>query len=253
MSYARQMLDTHPRAFAVDADVLAAAIDALSDCVQACNADNAADLSEPDVTEMVRCIRLCLDCVDVCTAAMGVLSRQAEYDASLTRPLLVGWSYGALVAAHWVSRHPDRALGAVLVDGAYPGDWLDEAMEQRIRKLFRRMGWITPLLRPTGLTPRMTAEQQADSNIELGKLSRVRELGPVLDDITVPVRYVVASGTSFGSRGDEQERLRASLDAVTVRNPNIEISAKVASNHGAILRKDSPAIAEAVREVAAGS
>jgi len=88
MSYARQMLDTHPRAFAVDADVLAAAIDALSDCVQACNADNAADLSEPDVTEMVRCIRLCLDCVDVCTAAMGVLSRQAEYDASLTRPLL---------------------------------------------------------------------------------------------------------------------------------------------------------------------
>ena len=169
------------------------------------------------------------------------------------RPLLVGWSYGALVAAHWVSRHPDRALGAVLVDGAYPGDWLDEAMEQRIRKLFRRMGWFTPLLRPTGLTPRMTAEQQADSNIELGKLSRVRELGPVLDKITIPVRYVVASGTSFGSRGDEQERLRASLDAVTARNPNIGISAKVASNHGAILRKDFPAIAEAVREVAAGS
>ena len=88
MSYARQMLDTYPRAFNVDADLLAAAIDALSDCGQACNADNAADLSEPDVTEMVRCIRLCLDCVDVCTAAMGVLSRQAEYDASLTRPLL---------------------------------------------------------------------------------------------------------------------------------------------------------------------
>jgi hypothetical protein len=38
---------------------------------------------------------------------------------------------------------------------------------------------------------------------------------------------------------------------VTARNPNIRISAKVASNHGAILRKDSPAIAEAVREVAA--
>jgi len=88
MSYARQMLDTYPSTFNVDADLLAAAIDALSDCVQACNADNAADLSEPDVTEMVRCIRLCLDCVDVCTAAMGVLSRQAEYDASLTRPLL---------------------------------------------------------------------------------------------------------------------------------------------------------------------
>ena len=178
--------------------------------------------------------------VDAVLAARGV-----------DRALLVGWSYGAVVAAHWASRNPDRTVGAVLVDGAYPYDWLDEAMEQRIRKLFRRMGWFTPLLRPTGLTPRMTAEQQANSNIDLGKLSRERELSPVLDNITVPVRYVVASGTSFGSRGDEQERIRASLDTVTAHNPNIQISAKVASNHGAILKKDFPAIAEAVREVAA--
>ena len=44
------------------------------------------------------------------------------------RPLLVGWSYGAFVAAHWVSRHPQRSLGAVLVDGAQPYDWLTDAM-----------------------------------------------------------------------------------------------------------------------------
>jgi len=178
--------------------------------------------------------------VDAVLAARGV-----------DRALAVGWSYGAYIGAHWASRNPDRALGAVLVDGAQPYDWLDEAMEQRIRKLFRRIGWFAPLLRPTGLTPRMTAEQQADSNIELGKLSRERELGPVLDAITVPVRYVLASGTSFGSKGDEQERIRAGLDQVFARNPNIRLSAKVASNHGAILKKDSPAIAEAVREVAA--
>ncbi|MGV9351017.1 alpha/beta fold hydrolase [Streptomyces spiralis] len=177
--------------------------------------------------------------VDAVLAARGV-----------EQALLVGWSYGAVVAAHWANRNPNRALGAVLVDGAYPYDWLDEAMEQRIRKQFRRMGWFLPLLRPTGLTPRMTAEQQADSNIELGQLSRERDLGPVLDGITVPTRYVVASGTSFGSRDDELERIRTSLDAVTARNPNIQISAKVASNHGAILRKDFRAVAEAVREVA---
>ena len=82
------MLDTCPRAWAVDAGVLAGAIGALSDCAQACNADHAADLSEQNVTEMVRCIRLCLDCVDVCAAAAGVLTRQVEYDAGLTRPLL---------------------------------------------------------------------------------------------------------------------------------------------------------------------
>jgi pimeloyl-ACP methyl ester carboxylesterase len=166
------------------------------------------------------------------------------------RPILAGWSYGALVAAHWASRHPDRTVGAVLVDGAYPYDWLDEAMEQRIRKLYRRMGWFMPLLRPTGLTARMTAGQMADSNIELGRLSRARELGPVLDSITVPVRYVVASGTSFGSRSDEQEQIRTSLDAVTARNPNIQVR-KVASGHGAILRRDFRAVAAAVREAAA--
>nr|WP_205752582.1 hypothetical protein [Cryptosporangium phraense] len=111
------------------------------------------------------------------------------------------------------------------------------------------MSWFTPLLRPTGLTPRMTADEMADSNIELGRLSRERELAPVLDAITVPVRYVVASGTSLGSKGDEQERIRASLDAVTARNPNVEISAKVASNHGAILKKDYAAVAAAVRDL----
>jgi len=178
--------------------------------------------------------------VDAVLAARGV-----------DRALVVGWSYGAFVAAHWASRNPERAVGAVLVDGAQPYDWLTDAIEQRIRKLFKRMSWFMPLLRPTGLTPRMGAMQMGDINIELGKLARERELAPVLDDITVPTRYVVASGTSLGSKGDEQERIRASLAAVTARNPHIEIHAKVASNHGAILRKDAPAVAQAVREVAA--
>ncbi|MFI6232487.1 alpha/beta fold hydrolase [Micromonospora sp. NPDC050784] len=178
--------------------------------------------------------------VDAVLAARGV-----------DQAVLVGWSYGAVVAAHWANRNPERALGVVLVDGAFPHDWLDDAMAQRIRKMFRRMNLFMPLLRPTGLTPRMNADQMADSNIELGELSRERELGPVLDAITVPVRYVVASGTSLGSRGDEQEQIRASLDAVTARNPNITIGAKVASNHGAILKKDFRAVAEAVRGVAA--
>src|SRR4029453_8519679 len=78
------------------------------------------------------------------------------------RPLLVGWSYGAFVATHWASRHPDRTLGAVLVDGAFPYDWLDEAIEHRIRTLFRRIGWFTPLLRPPGLTPRNTPDAKAE-------------------------------------------------------------------------------------------
>ena len=88
MSYARQLLDIHPPASGLDAGVLAATIDALTDCAQACTADVDADLGEQDLAEMVKCIRLCLDCVDVCTATAGVVSRLAEYDPNVVRPLL---------------------------------------------------------------------------------------------------------------------------------------------------------------------
>jgi len=88
MSYAKQMLDTYPRDFNLDADLLAGAIDALSDCAQACTADADDDLSEQNIAEMVKCIRLCLDCADVCAATVGVTSRQTEYDANVTRSLL---------------------------------------------------------------------------------------------------------------------------------------------------------------------
>ena len=88
MSYARQLLDSYPGTLNADAGMLAATIDALRDCAQACAADADADLAEQDLAEMVKCIRLCLDCVDVCTATAGVVSRQTDYDASITRPLL---------------------------------------------------------------------------------------------------------------------------------------------------------------------
>jgi Domain of Unknown Function (DUF326) len=88
MSYARQLLDTYPRSFNLDAGVLAATTDAVNDCAQACTSCADADLSEPGVAELVKCIRLCLDCADVCTATGRVISRQTEYDANLTRSLL---------------------------------------------------------------------------------------------------------------------------------------------------------------------
>jgi hypothetical protein len=88
MSYAKQMLETYSHASNVDANLLAAAIDAMTDCAQACVADTDADLSEPNLADMITCIRLCLDCVDVCTATADVMSRPANYDAAVAKPLL---------------------------------------------------------------------------------------------------------------------------------------------------------------------
>ena len=48
MSYAKRMLDTYPRDFNLDAGQLAATIDALSDCTQACTACAASGAPGPD-------------------------------------------------------------------------------------------------------------------------------------------------------------------------------------------------------------
>ncbi len=89
MTYTRQMLNTRPLTDNVDAELLASTIDALTDCAQACIVDTGRDLSEENVAEMVKCIRLCLDCADVCIATAGAIGRQAAYDADVIAPLLM--------------------------------------------------------------------------------------------------------------------------------------------------------------------
>ena len=108
MSYARQLLDTYPRTFNLDAGLLAATTDAVSDCAQACIGCADDDLSEPDITELVKCIRLCLDCADVCTATLRVISRQTEYDANLTRSLLQACATACKSSGDECERHAHR-------------------------------------------------------------------------------------------------------------------------------------------------
>ncbi|SDP94108.1 alpha/beta hydrolase fold [Actinopolyspora xinjiangensis] len=167
---------------------------------------------------------------------------------SVDRPILVGWSYGAALAVHWANRNPGRVLGVVLVDGAMPYDWIDDAARERIRTLFRRLRWMFPIARRLGLAARFSAEQHAEINIEINE--GLGALGPVLDGLACPGRWVIASGGNLGGGAEEMERARASLAPALARNSNLEVSAKVASNHSKILRKDFRAVADAVREIA---
>lgn len=180
----------------------------------------------------------CLREVDAVLEATGV-----------ERPLLVGWSYGATLAAHWAEQNPDRVAGVVCVDGGMPYGLTGEEGRERIRKLFRRMRLLLPLVRPLGLAAKMTVDQHADVNIEINEISAA--MAPVLERVTCPVRYVLATAGNLGGGDEEMEQVRASLDPVLAQNPNIKVSAKVASNHSQILRKDFRAVAQAVRETAA--
>jgi hypothetical protein len=88
MARTKEMLETYPRTFNVDADLLARTIEAIIECSNTCTQCADACLSESDVTPMAKCIRLDLDCADVCATTARVLSRQTEYDANVTRAQL---------------------------------------------------------------------------------------------------------------------------------------------------------------------
>ncbi|WP_334023575.1 alpha/beta fold hydrolase [Nocardia terpenica] len=189
----------------------------------------------------------CLRDIDAVLAARGV-----------QRPLLVGWSYGAALAAQWATRNPDRVAGVVMVDGGYPwdylatvdnGDW--EAGRAEIRRLFRKMRVPMAIAGLLGLAARMSAAQAAEVNIELNEI--VAASDPVFDLVTFPMRFIVGTGGALGATEEDHAAMRATLDPILARNPNIQISAKVASNHTGIVRKDYRAIAAAVREIAAAS
>ncbi len=166
----------------------------------------------------------------------------------MDRPLLVGWSLGGILAWHWADRNPDRVEGVVCVD-AFPVGVTGEEGRVAIRKMFRRMRLLLPIATWFGLAARMSADQHADVNIEGNEVAAASV--PVLERVTCPVWFVMATGDSLGTSGGEMELGRTVLDPILARNPNLKVSEKVASNHTQILRKDSPAVAQTVRELAA--
>ncbi|WP_433201482.1 alpha/beta fold hydrolase [Dactylosporangium sp. CS-047395] len=178
----------------------------------------------------------CLRDLDAVLAARGVTQA----------PILVGWSYGGTLAWHFADRHPERVAGVVVVD-SFPIGLTGPEGAARIRKLFRRMRFILPLVSRFGLSARMSVDQHADVNIEVNEISAAS--GPVLVRATRPVHFVLATGDSLGSQGGEMDEGRKVLDPIVALNPNVRVAAKVPSNHSKILRNDSPAVAAAVRNL----
>ena len=106
--YARQLLDLKPVSFDIEVGVLAAAIDALNDCACACIGDTDADLGEPTVAEMVTCIRLCLDCADVCSTTARITIRQSSCDPAVLKPLLEACAASCKTSGEECERHALR-------------------------------------------------------------------------------------------------------------------------------------------------
>jgi hypothetical protein len=78
------MLASHPHPGQAQA-VLAACVDACAACAATCTACADACLAEEMLAELVRCIRLNLDCADVCTATGALLARQTQPAGQILR------------------------------------------------------------------------------------------------------------------------------------------------------------------------
>ncbi len=88
MAQIKEMLNAHPWPGHVDRAVLAECIDACFSCADTCTSCADACLSEDNVTDLRKCIRLDLDCAEICSATGRVLVRQTEYDAPTSKAML---------------------------------------------------------------------------------------------------------------------------------------------------------------------
>jgi hypothetical protein len=105
MTLSKDMLEAHPMPAQADRDLLAQCIDACLACLQSCTVCADASVAEDDVADMRRCIRLCLDCADVCDATVLTLSRQTEYVASTSRAQVSSCRELCTICADECERH----------------------------------------------------------------------------------------------------------------------------------------------------
>jgi hypothetical protein len=88
MQTIEQMMSTTPNKPAADKNDLADCVDACVACELACIACADACLGEEHVAMLRKCIRLNLDCADICVTTGRLLSRLFETDADILRAQL---------------------------------------------------------------------------------------------------------------------------------------------------------------------
>jgi Domain of Unknown Function (DUF326) len=99
------MLDTHPWAGDVDRDILVRCIEECFSCAATCTSCADACLSEEMVGDLRKCIRLNLDCADICDATGRVLTRQTGYDAPTSKAQLEACREACRTCAEECERH----------------------------------------------------------------------------------------------------------------------------------------------------
>lgn len=84
----QDIVNLHPRPTSVDRDALLRCIEECIECAASCVACADASLGEDDLPHLVRVIRLCLDCSDMCEVTSRVVTRQTTPDLRIVRAIV---------------------------------------------------------------------------------------------------------------------------------------------------------------------
>ena len=108
MGHVRRMIETNPSPPQVDPTALVECIEACVDCGQSCTACADACLGEEDVQMLRRCIRLNLDCADVCDVTGKLLSQQTAFEPRMARATLEACAEACRLCGEECERHAEH-------------------------------------------------------------------------------------------------------------------------------------------------
>jgi hypothetical protein len=88
MARLERMLDAHPEPAGANGDAARRCIEACMECAQACTVCADACLAEDNVSQLATCVRLNLDCAEVCRVTGTLMTRPSHRDAPALRAQL---------------------------------------------------------------------------------------------------------------------------------------------------------------------
>lgn len=86
--HVQEMIATHPQVRGDTNDALIRCIEACYECAQTCTSCADACLGEEMVRQLTQCIRLNLDCADVCAATGSVASRRTGANEQIIKRMI---------------------------------------------------------------------------------------------------------------------------------------------------------------------
>lgn len=108
MTHVKDMFETHPGEPLLDPLALAALARSSAECAQVCTICADACLNEEQLEMLRRCIRLNLDCADVCDATSRLVARLGSPAASLLRAQIAACRAACKACGDECAQHAER-------------------------------------------------------------------------------------------------------------------------------------------------